>query len=113
MGNTSTLTLTCVDAVDDVAASLGRLEVVDLVVDLKPPDAPDEASVALQEVASVAEVAGAAQKHVLGERDAHEETLSSNHLDAHISEALGVPHLTDMNNFRLCHFPPPSKLRQK
>ena len=45
--------LTDVDAEEDVALSLGGLEVVDLVVDLEPPDAAHEAGGGVQEVTCV------------------------------------------------------------
>ena len=42
--------LTDVDAEEDVSLTLGGLEVVDLVVDLEPPDAAHEAGGCVQEV---------------------------------------------------------------
>ena len=71
------LLLTNVYPKERVPSPLGRLEVVDLVVDLEPPDASHESRVRLQEVLRVAEGPGAAQEDGLRERDAGEQALEN------------------------------------
>ena len=60
--------LTDVDAEEDVALSLGGLEVVDLVVDLEPPDAAHEAGGGVQEVTCVRRFAMYARRMTLDVR---------------------------------------------
>ena len=70
--------LTYVHPEERVPSPLRRLEVVDLVVDLEPPDASAESGVRLQEVCRVPEGARAAEKDRLSERDAGEQALRMN-----------------------------------
>ena len=67
--------LTDIYAEKDVSLSLGRLKVVDLVVDLQPPDASLEAGVGGQEVTRVPERSSPSDQNGLRKRDAREETL--------------------------------------
>ena len=70
-----TYTLTNVDPEENVSLPFGGLKVVDLVVDLQPPDASGEPGLSLQEACRVPERSCPSEEHRLGKGYPGEQSL--------------------------------------